>query len=307
MRHFSPFPRRGATRAFLLAVAAAACLQSSHAVITIPRDFPLELTNGDESVNTNHLARLVSVYRNDVVLLSNPEESFAKEIREAKGTPALREKLQSLATAGGSKLTADSLAAAAAALARQNPADVPLIMASALEVLSEDPRHVSLEDRYTVARGVIGGLPYDLKERPALVASAVGIAARGLKHVPTTDLVRRLRDFAIHDYPTGDSNTRETVAGTNGATGPALSSLQAGQALALDEAFVTAGILSPYTANPEFLVLANNFAADQLEETFFSGDQGVIDQGAVFAPGSPGSPGGAGSTGNQIPEPPPAS
>jgi hypothetical protein len=83
---------------------------------------------------------------------------------------------------------------------------------------------------------------------------------------------------------------------------------QAGQALALDQALVTAGILSPYTANPEFLVLANNFVANQLDETFFSGDQGVINQGWLI-PGAPGSAGGAGSTGNQIPnqDPPPAS
>jgi hypothetical protein len=306
MKTLSIFSRSHAAKTLLVAVTAmAACLHSGLALITIPRDFPLELTNGEQALGKTHLAKLVSVYRNDVVLLANPEEAFDKEIREATGTLALREKLQKLATAGGAELTAESLGAAAAALTRQNPSDAPLIMASAMELLSENPRKVSLEDRYTVARGVISGLPYELKDRSPLIASVIGIAARGLKEVATTDLVRRLRDFAIHDYPIGERDFKGAVASVND---PVLSGPQASQALALDEALVAAGILSPYTASPEFLVLANNFAADQLAETFFSGDQGVINQGAVFAPGSPGSPGGSGSSGNQInPEPPPAS
>lgn len=306
MKHLSFLSSHRAAKTLLLAVtAAAACLHSSLAVITVPRDFPLELTNGDQAVGNDHLAKLVSVYRNDVVLLANPEEAFAKEIREMAGTPAMREKLQKLATAGGSQLTADSLGAAAAALTRQNPADAPIIMASALELLSENPKKISLEDRYTVGRGVISGIPYVLKDRSALIASVVGVGARGLKQVASTDLVRRLRDFAINDYPAGERDFKGAVASSGD---PSLTGPQAAQALSLDEAFVAAGILSPYTASPEFLVMANNFAADQLADTFFSGDQGVINQGGIFAPGGAGSAGGSGSSGNQInPEPPPAS
>jgi hypothetical protein len=295
MKLFSPFSRAGATRAVLLTVAAAtACLQSSFAVLTVPRDFPLDLTNGDNAANGNQIAKLVSVYRNDVVLLANPEENFAKEIREAVGTPELRDKLRQLASASGSQVTAESLGQAAAALTRQNPENAPIIMAAAMELLAQDPRSISIEDRYAVARGVISGLPDELKNHADLVAAVVGVSARGLKQIATTDLVRRLRDFAINDLP--------------GASGEGLTSTQAGYALNLDAAMVEAGILSPYTATPEFLAMADNFANDQLAETFFSGDQGVINQGAVFAPGAAGSAGGSGGTGNQInPEPPPAS
>jgi hypothetical protein len=305
MKPISLISSHRAAKTFLLAVtAAAACLHTSFALITIPRDFPLELTNGDQAVGNDHLGKLVSVYRNDVVLLANPEEAFAKEIREATGSDAIREKLQKLATAGGSELTADSLGAAAAALTRQNPADAPVIMASAMELLSDNPKKVSLEDRYTVARGVISGIPYTLKDRSAIIASVVGISARGLKQVASTDLVRRLRDFAINDYPAGERDFKGAVAS---AGDPPLTGQQAAQALSLDEAFVAAGILSPYTASPEFLAMANTFAADQLAETFFSGDQGVINQGAVFSPGAAGSAGGSGTSGNQLPDPPPAS
>lgn len=307
MKLFSPIFRFGALRAVVVAAAAATvCLQSSFAVLTVPRDFPLDLTNGDQAVGNNHIAKLVSVYQNDVVLLANPEESFSRDIREAAGTPELREKLQQLAAAGGSPVTPESLGQAAAALTRQNPENAPTIMASALELLNANPSKISLEDRYAVARGVISGLPDDLRNHADLVASVVGISARGLKQVSTTELVRRLRDFAINDTPAGSAG--------NTLTGPL-----AAYAQGLDEAMVAAGILSPYTATPEFLVLAENFANDQLAETFFSGDQGVINQGAAFAPGAAGSAGGSGSTGNQVsggsggsgnqinPEPPPAS
>lgn len=304
MKPLSLLSDRRTARTFLLSVtAAAACLHSSFALITIPRDFPLELTNGDQAVGNDHLGKLVSVYRNDVVLLANPEESFAKEIRETTGTPAIREKLQKLATAGGSELTAEALGAAAAALTRQNPADAPVIMASAMELLNENPKKISLEDRYTLGRGVVSGIPFTLKDRAPLIASVVGVGARGLKPVASTDLVRRLRDFAINDYPAGERDFKGAVAS---AGDPPLTGPQSAQALALDQAFVTAGILSPYTASPEFMVMANNFAAGELADTFFSGDQGTINQGAVFAPGAAGSAGGSGSSGNQV-NPPPAS
>ncbi|GEM_PF-1309409 len=299
--------RPGLVRWGVLAVMATVALQSGFAVIKVPRDFPLELTNGDEAAGRDHLAKLVAVYRNDVVLLANPEEAFAKEIREMTGTPAFREKLLKLAAAGGGQLSAESLGTAAAALTRQNPDEAPRIMASALELLSEGSRPVSVEDRSVVGRGVISGIPYNLKNRPELIASVIGVGARGLKQTASTDVVRRLREFAIYDYPIGERDFKgDDPASPSGSQ--SLTSTQAAQALALDQALVDAGILSPYVATPDFLVMADNFAADQLEETFFSGDQGVINQGAFFAPGSPGSAGGAGSSGNQInPQPPPAS
>lgn len=299
--------RRGLTRSLLAAVIAAS-LQSASAIIAIPRDFPLESTNGDQLLGRDRLSELVSMYRNDVVLLANPEEAYARSIRETVGNPATREKLKNMATAGGSALTADSLAAATAALVRQSPAEAPVIMASAMDVLQESSKKVSTEDRYLVGRAAISGLPYELQNRPALIASIIGIAGRDMKHVAIADLVRRLRDFAIGDFPVGERDFKGGIAG-NGPAGQSPT-----QALALDQALVDAGILSPYAANPEFLVLANNFAADQLEETFFSGDQGVINQGAIFNPGAAGSAGGSGNSGNQInptptppPPPPPAS
>lgn len=278
------------------------------ALIAVPRDFPVESTNGAQANETDRLASLVSFYRNDVVLLANPEEAFAKEIREATGTPALREKLKSLATSGGAPLTADSLSAAAAALVRQSPLEAPVIMASAMELWTESTRRVSQEDRYLIARGAISGLPYDLKERPALIASIIGISALNLKQIASTDLVRRLREFAISDAPYGWADYKGSPAAPLPAGDAPLTPVQSGFALALDEALVAAGILSPYAASPEFLAMANDFASNQLEETFFSGDQGVINQGAVFSPGSAGSAGGPGNPGNQPPPPaPPAS
>lgn len=300
-------PTRRTVKTLCAAAAAAVVfLDTSSALITIPRDFPLEMTNGDQALNNDHLAKLVSVYRNDVVLLANPEESYAKEIRETTGTATIREKLQKLATAGGSQVTAESLGAAAAALTRQNPQDAPVIMASAMELLSDNPKRIALEDRYTVARGVISGIPYDLKDRTDLIASVIGVSARGMKPVASTDLVRRLRDFAIGDFPAGE---RDFKGGIASSPSP-MSGQQAAQALALDESLVDAGILSPYSATPEFLALADNFAADQLADTFFSGDQGVINQGQIFSPGAAGSAGGSGTSGNQInptptPTPPP--
>jgi hypothetical protein len=275
------------------------------ALIAVPRDFPLETTNGEQTSETDRLATLVSFYRNDVVLLANPEEAFAKEIREATGTPILREKLKTLATAGGAELTADSISAAAAALVRQSPSEAPVIMASAMELWSTSTRKVSVDDRYVIARGAISGIPYEMKERPALIASIIGISALSLKQIASTDLVRRLREFAITDAPFGWADYKGTPAPELPAGDAPLTPVQSGFALALDEALVAAGILSPYAASPEFLAMANNFASDQLDETFFSGDQGVINQGAVFAPGSAGSAGGSGNSGNQ--PPPPAS
>ncbi len=307
MKNRLSFTRQAVTKSLLAAVIAAT-LQSASAIIAIPRDFPLESTNGDQLLGRDRLSELVSMYRNDVVLLANPEEAYASSIRETVGNPTTREKLKSMATSGGSELTADSLAAATAALVRQNPSDAPVIMASAMDLLEESSKKVSAEDRYLVGRAAISGLPYELRDRSALIASIIGIAGRDMKHVAIASLVRRLRDFAIGDFPVGERDFKGSVAGG------APSNQSPTQALALDQALVEAGILSPFAANPEFLVLANNFASDQLEETFFSGDQGVINQGAAFAPGSAGSAGGTGSTGNQSgptptpnPPPPPAS
>ncbi len=310
MKNRSHLTRCGAAKSLLLlATVVVSGLHSAFALIAVPRDFPLELTNGDQATDRDRLATLVSFYRNDVVLLANPEEAFAKEIREAAGTPSTREKLKTLATAGGSELTADSLAAATAALVRRSPADAMAITASAMELLQENSRKVSVEDRYLVARGAISGLPYELRERPSLIANIIGVSVRGLKQLASTDLVRRLRDFAINDSPIGERDFKGAVTAVG--AGP-LNNQQSAYALALDQALVNAGILSPYAASPEFLAMANNFASDQLEETFFSGDQGAINQGAVFSPGAAGSAGGSGNSGNQIgptppPPPPPAS
>lgn len=307
MKNRSHLKCHGVKKSFLLLLAVAAtAVPSAFALIAVPRDFPVESTNGDQATDRDRLDSLVAFYRNDVVLLANPEEAFSKEIREAAGAPSTREKLKTLATAGGVELTADSLAAATAALVRQNPADAMGIVASAMELLGENSRKISVEDRYLIARGAISGLPYELRERPALIANVIGVTVRGLKQIASTDLVRRLREFAINDSPLGERDFKGAVASAPAMGDAPLNNSQSAFALALDEALVNAGILSPYAASPEFLAMASNFAADQLEETFFSGDQGVINQGAAFAPGAAGSAGGSGSSGNQ-PEPPPAS
>src|SRR5690242_10477553 len=121
MKKFLSFPRSGIAK-FLLPVVAAATLPSSFAILTINRDFPVELASGGETIKgRDKLAKLVAVYQNDVVLLANPEENYSKEIRETVGTPAIKEKLKALATTGGAGMNVDSLAAATAALVRQNP------------------------------------------------------------------------------------------------------------------------------------------------------------------------------------------
>lgn len=273
-------------------------LQGSFAIIAIPRDYPLETTGEGPMSDRDRLSQLVSLYRNDVVLLANPEESYAREIREMDGTFPIREKLKALATAGGAGLSADSISAATAAMVRQDPSNAAAIMASAMDLLEEMPGKVSVEDRYLVGSAAIGGLPQDFRRRTELTAFIIGIAARDLKMAAITDLVRRLRDYAIGDIPAGERDFKDTVAGA----GP--SSRDSAYSLALDQALVEAGILSPFAASPEFLVLANNFASEQLAETFFSGDQGVINQGGVFPGGTSGGASGSGS-GSQIPPPPP--
>ncbi len=280
---------------------AAVCLQGSFAIIAIPRDYPLETTGDGPMSDRDRLSQLVSLYRNDVVLLANPEESYVREIREMDGTSPIREKLKALATGGGAGLSADSIAASTAAMVRQDPTNTAVIMASAMDLLEEMPGKASVEDRYLVGRAAIGGLPHDFRQRTELTAFIIGIAARDLKMAAITDLVRRLREYAIGDIPAGERDFKDTVAGG------VPSSRDSAYSLALDQALVEAGILSPYAASPEFLVLANNFASEQLAETFFSGDQGTINQGGVMSGGSAGGASGSGSGGQITPPPPPAS
>jgi hypothetical protein len=270
---------------------AALAVQGAFALITVPASFPLEKVNGDSATQRNQLALLVSRYQNDVVLLVNPSEAFSKDIQNTVATPATMDRLTALGTTGGAKLTADSLASAVTALVRQNPANAPTIVASALELLKGVPGGQSPENREKIARAAIQGLPDDLKEEPKIIAFIIGVAADGLSDSAVANLVKALRSFAIDLAPESEQ--------------PVL-------ALAVDEALVDEGVLTPHSASPEFLALADNFASDQLGETFFSGDQGTINQGAVFAPGSAGSAGGSGSSGNQVqptptPPPPPAS
>lgn len=249
----------------------------------------------------DRLSQLVSLYRNDVVLLANPEESYAREIREMAGTSPIREKLKALATGGAAGLSADSIAAATAAMVRQDPSNAAAIMASAMDLLEEMPGKASVEDRYRVGSSAIGGLPQDFRRRTELTAFIIGISVRDLKMTSITDLVRRLREYAIGDLPAGERDFKDAVAGS------IPSNRDSGYSLALDQALVDAGILSPFAASPDFLVLANNFSSEQLAETFFSGDQGTINQGGLMPGSSAGGASGSGSGGQIPPPPPPAS
>lgn len=289
-------------KSLLVLAALALCVQSAPALITIPLDFPLGSSSTSPSAERSHLEKLVSVYRNDVVLVANPEESFAKEIREQVGTPATREKLTNLATAGGSELTPDSLAAAAAALTRQNPTEAPVVMASAMELLTEKLGKVSVDDRYLVGRGVISGIPYNQPQRHQLVSAVIGVGARGLKVAKSSDLLRRLREYAINDLPFKERDFKEPDFKSGNAPGssPTMGPQQAAEALALDQALAEDSIIGSYMADPQFLTMANNFATEQMADTFFSGDQGTINQGQIFTPGAAGSAGGSGSSGSQL-------
>ncbi len=268
---------------FLLFGVAAMSIPYAFALITVPMDYPLGGVNGARATDREQLALLVSRYQNDVVLLVNPADSYSKEIVNTVAAPATMEKLKSLGASGGA-LTVDSLANAVTALVRQNPSDSPVIVASALALLKDLPGGQSPENRLKIARAAIKGLPDDLKDEARLIALITGVSVQGLGQTAVAAIVKSLRDFAIDDAPAKE---------------------QAAFALAVDEAMVDEGILSPYAGSPEFLVMADNFASDQLADTFFSGDQGAINQGAVFSPGAAGSAGGAGNTGNQSAEPTP--
>jgi hypothetical protein len=271
---------------FIFLGVAALAVQGAFALISVPASFPLEKVNGDNATQKSQLALLVARYQNDVVLLVNSSEAFAKDVQDITAAPATTDRLNALGTAGGAKLTTDSLAAAVTALVRQNPAEAPNVVASALELLRNLPGGLSPENREKIARAAVQGLPDNLRDEPRIVAFVIGVAARGLNATEVANLVKSVRGFVIANAP---ENAQPTLA------------------LAVDEALVDAGVLTPHSATPEFLAMADNFASDQLAETFFSGDQGVINQGAFFAPGSAGSAGGAGSTGNQVqPTPTPA-
>jgi hypothetical protein len=270
---------------------AALAVQGAFALISVPASFPLEKVNGNSATGKDQLAMLVSRYQNDVVLLANPPSAYSKEVQAVAASPASTEKLKALGTTGGAKLSSDSLASAVSALVRQNPNDAPTIVASAVELLKSVPGGQSVINREKIAKAAIKGLPDDLKNEPKLIAFIIGVAAGGLNDTAVASLVKSLRDFSIDSAPEAEQPTL---------------------ALSVDQALVDAGVLSPYTASPEFLVMADNFAEGQLGETLFSGDQGTINQGAVLAPGAAGSAGGSGSAGNQInptptPQPPPAS
>lgn len=275
----------------VLGLAAALSIQASWALISVPVDFPTDGVNGSKASDKEQLALLVSRYQNDIVLLVNPTDAYSKEILNTKAAPATMERLQALGTSNG-KLSVDSLASAVTVLVRQNPSQAPVIVASALAMLDKLPGGRNAENRAKIARAAIAGLPEDLKEEARIIALITGVAAQGLSQTAATLLVKNLRDFAISNEPGNQ---------------------QSAFALAVDQALVNEGILSPYAGSPEFLVMADNynFAGAELGETFFSGDQGAINQGAVFSPGSAGSAGGAGNVGNQnqdaepTPTPPP--
>lgn len=269
----------------LLGVATLA-VQGAYALISVPASFPTDGMNGNSATQKDQLSLLISRYQNDVVLLVNPPSEFSKDVLNIKPSPATSDKLKSLATTGNSKITVGSLASAVTAMVRQNPADAPTIVASATALLKTVPGGQSAENREEIARAAIKGLPEDLKNEPQLIAFIIGVAAEGMSTSGVASLVKSLRNFAIDSKPENQ---------------------QSALALSVDEALVDAGILSPYNASPEFLVMVDNFAQGELGESFFSGDQGTINQGAVFAPGAAGSAGGSGSSGNQVnPSPTPA-
>ena len=258
-------------------------IHGAFAVITVPTDFPMARVNGNTATDKDQVALLVSRYQNDVVLLVNPADAYSKEILNTAPSAATAEKLRALGSTAGN-ISVDSLSSAVTALVRQNPADAPTIVASAIDMLRGLPGGKSPENREKIARAAIQGLPDDVKDESRLIAFIIGVSVQGLGNTAVANLVKSLRNFAI---------------------GTAMESQQTALALSVDEALVDEGILSPYAGSPEFLALADTFASDQLADTFFSGDQGVINQGALFSPGAAGSAGGSGGAGNQVIQPTP--
>ncbi len=70
----------------------------------------------------------------------NPRQ--AKFVRRRE-LPAVREKLREAGHGGRVGIDGRFSGAAAAALTRQNPAEAPVIMASAMELLNENPKKIS--------------------------------------------------------------------------------------------------------------------------------------------------------------------
>lgn len=269
---------------------AALSIQGASALITVPKEFPSEKVNGNSATQKDQLSSLISRYENDVVLLANPPEAFSKQVKNTTPSPAATEKLKSLGSTDGT-LSVNSLAAAVTALGRQTPAESPTIVASAIALLAGLPGGASPENCEIIARAAINAIPVDLAGAPTLISFIIGVSVKDLPPTVAIETLKSLRDFVINEVSGAEK--------------------QAILALAVDEALVDQGIMSSYTASPEFLVLADNFATDQLAETSFSGDQGTITQGAAFSPGGAGSVGGSGNTGNQPADnsenPPPAS
>lgn len=256
----------------------------ANAIIVVATDFPTE--NGGvglgQATSKSQLSDLVGLYSNDVALLVASDENYSDAIKETVPNSAIEEELRKRALAGSDSLTMQSLASAVSEMVRAAPQNAPLIMASAIALLSDLPGGDSPANRITLAQTALLAIPPDQPNGADYAARVIGVTAKGQKGGEVAQTVISLRDFSTSGVPVD-----QQVAST----------------LSLDEALVSEGVLRPTIATPEFVTLAQAYSTAPVPATGFSGDQGVTNAGGFGGFG--GSSGGSGNSGGNNPSPTP--
>ncbi len=260
---------------------------SARAIVVIAADYPTAPASGATASNKSQLSQLVALYQNDVALLANSDKNYSEVIRKTKPDSAVQDKLRKLAAEDGGALTVESLALAVTAMIKATPENSNVILASAIALLVDLPGGPSQENRVVLGKAALLGVPREQSRSSYHVALIIGVSASGLEQSDITKTVIALRRFALGDLP---------------------DSRQIDDAVTLDGALVTEGILSPNAATEEFVMLARDFSPFGAETDAgssdsggeFSGSQGAINQG-----GSTGAGGGSGNTSDSDPTPTP--
>ena len=246
----------------------------AHAVVIVAADYPMNQVNaGTQATGSGQLSQLVSLYANDVALMANSDEEYSKAISEAKSDPAVEAQLQKLA----GTLTLESLTEAVATLVKATPENSLVIMASAVNLMSNLKGGLSVENRVVLGKAALLAIPDGTEKSAFYAALIVGVAAQGQEQADITSTVISLRNFSLSDLP---------------------ESKLADAASILDAALVKEGILTPIVATKTFVALAQTFNSTPTDN-LSSGDQSVTNTG----PSTGGANGGGG--GNPTPTPTP--
>ncbi len=257
----------------------------------VPVDFPTSNLGETTFSQREALAYLVTLYRNNVVLLSNPSGSYSEAIQKTVPNPAIVSKLTQLAGANG-PVSLTSLTEAVSALVAANPSNAPEIVASALSIAKGLPGNLNTENRVAIGKAALRALPPNLPDGTRIVALIIGVSAYPLAQMPATYVVRTLRDYVLNDLSgslLASLSDGKTYLGKNAVSDDP-------GALNLDRALINQGIISPFDAGEDFALLRNFLLTEQLPFSFY----GSNPMGPLFSPGGPGSPGDPGNPGPQF-------